>query len=67
MLVQELNRYAPKSDQITVREIPEGNSFLYQNGYRYTRGRKRVKRIECTQVFTGKIYLFHPEAKVKPL
>lgn len=66
-LIKVLRQYAPESDQISVQEIVEGENFLFRNGNQYTRGRKKIKRIECTEIATGKKYLFHPEAMVESI
>ncbi|MCY4298647.1 MAG: sprT domain-containing protein [Flavobacteriaceae bacterium] len=67
LLVKALNQYAPKTNHISVREIPIGKTFLFRNGIQYTRGRKKIKRIECIEITTGKKYLFHQEAMVRML
>ena len=67
LLIKTLRKYAPQTDQQSVQELSEGDVFLFKNGNQYTRGRKRIKRIECTEISTGKKYLFHPEALVVSL
>ncbi len=67
LLVKALNQYSPKSKLISVQDIAEGADFLFQNRRRYTKGRKKIKRIECIETSTGKKYLFHPYAMVESL
>lgn len=63
-LSQALKRYDPPSGTIPVIEIPQGDMFQLYNGKKFERGNKRVKRIECTELSTGKLYLFQPNAEV---
>ena len=48
-----------------VFEIPLGQLFKLYNGRIYRKGKKRIKRYECIEVKTGKLYLFNPNAEVK--
>ena len=48
-----------------VHEIPVGHVFRLYNGREFRRGDKRVKRIECIEIKTGKLYLFNPNAEVQ--
>ena len=48
-------------------EIPMGKRFRTENGRIFTKGKKRVKRYECTCEHTGQIYVFQPHAEVEPL
>jgi hypothetical protein len=57
--------YDPPSDLISVFDIPPGGNFKLYNGKRFKRGNKRVKRIECIEISTGRLYLFQPNAEVK--
>ncbi len=50
-----------------VFEIPKGAIFKIYNGKRFKKGDKRVKRYECIEVTTGKLYLFQPNAEVELL
>ena len=50
-----------------VYEISEGSQFKIYNGKIFQRGKKRVKRIECVEINTGKLYLFNPNAEVELL
>ena len=48
-------------------ELPQGSIFRIYNGRRFKKGPRRVKRYECTEVITGRIYLFQPNAEVELL
>lgn len=48
-------------------EIPLGRRFRIDNGRVFTKGKKRIKRYECTCEKTGQIYVFQPHAEVEPL
>lgn len=47
-----------------VVELPFGCVFQIHNGRLFKKGNKRVKRYECIEVSTGKLYLFPPNAEV---
>lgn len=59
-----LKSYDPENDKSYIFEIPEGSKFLIPNGRIFRKGKKRVKRYECTEIATGKIYIFQPNAQV---
>jgi len=67
VLSAALKKYDPLSDDIYVSELPLETLFEYSNGKVFKRGKLRRTRIECEEVATKKIYLFHPNAAVKPL
>ncbi|MGM0635198.1 MAG: SprT-like domain-containing protein [Bacteroidota bacterium] len=46
-------------------EIPEGSNFRLDNGKVFKKGKKRIKRYECTEVQTGRKYVFQPNAEVE--
>lgn len=48
-----------------VFELPVGSVFRLYNGKRFKKGRKRVKRYECVEIGTGRLYLFQPNAEVE--
>jgi len=53
------------TDKTYVFELPLGSVFRLYNGKLYKKGNKRVKRYECVEVATGKLYLFQPNAEVE--
>ncbi len=60
-----LKQFDPVNDKNYIFEIPAGGNFRLYNGKIFKRGNKRVKRYECLEVSTGKIYLFQPNAEVE--
>ncbi|MBT8254427.1 MAG: sprT domain-containing protein [Flavobacteriaceae bacterium] len=48
-----------------VHQVPVGSAFKLYNGKIFKRGNVRVKRIECVEIKTGKLYLFNPNAEVQ--
>lgn len=64
-LALALKQYDAPNDKIYVFNIPAGHYFKLHNGRIFKRGKKRVKRYECVEVKTGRLYLFNPNAEVK--
>ena len=62
-----LKQYDAPNDKNYIFEIPQGGLFRLYNGKIFKRGRKRVKRFECLEVATGRVYLFNPNAEVELL
>jgi hypothetical protein len=60
-----LKQFDPENNKNYIFEIPAGGTFRLYNGKLFKRGAKRVKRYECLEISTGKIYLFQPNAEVK--
>ncbi len=60
-----LKQYDPPNDKYYIFEIPYGGTFRLYNGKLFKRGNKRVKRYECVDLSTGRIYLFNPNAEVE--
>lgn len=54
-----------QSEKSYVYELPIGSVFQIYNGKLFRKGNKRIKRIECVEVKTGKMYLFQPNAEVE--
>ena len=48
-----------------VFQLPVGSIFRIYNGKLFKKGNKRIKRYECVEVGTGKVYLFQPNAEVE--
>ncbi|MFT4831109.1 MAG: SprT protein [Psychroserpens sp.] len=46
-------------------ELPFGSIFRIYNGKLFKKGNKRVKRYECIEIATGKVYIFQPNAEVE--
>ena len=55
------------SDKSYIFELLEGVDFRMPNGQVFKKGKKRIKRYECLDLSSGKVYLFQPNAQVEPL
>ena len=55
-----LKGYDPPNDKNYIFEIPEGGLFRLYNGKVFRRGAKRVKRFECVELSSVRVYLFNP-------
>ncbi|MGY0393133.1 SprT-like domain-containing protein [Bizionia sp. KMM 8389] len=60
-----LKQYDPETDKTYVFQVAHGQTFKLYNGKVFKKGNKRVKRIECMEIKTGKLYLFNPNAEVE--
>ncbi|MEN1785689.1 MAG: SprT-like domain-containing protein [Bacteroidota bacterium] len=54
-----------QSENTYVFELPKGSVFRLYNGKLFKKGDKRIKRYECIEMATGKLYLFQPHAEVE--
>lgn len=52
------------TDNTYMFEVPTGSVFRIYNGKIFKKGNRRIKRYECVEVATGKMYLFQPNAEV---
>lgn len=59
-----LKEFDPENDKSYIFEVPSGALFRSYNGKVFKKGKKRVKRYECVEVKTGRMYLFSPHAEV---
>ena len=64
-LALALKKYDLQNDKNYIFELPPNSLFRLYNGKIFKKGNKRVKRYECLEVATGKIYLFNPNAEVE--
>ncbi len=62
-----LKSFDPQNDKNYIFEVPHGGIFRIYNGKVFKRGVKRVKRYECLEIDSGKVYLFQPNAEVELL
>lgn len=62
-----LKQFDEPNDNTYIFEIPYGAKFKLYNGKVYVKQNKRVKRYECVEEKTGKLYLFNPNAEVELL
>lgn len=66
-LALALKQYDAPNDKTFVFEVPMGRTFQLYNGKVFKKVNKRVKRYECIEIKTGKLYLFNPNAEVQLL
>ncbi|MFD1615396.1 SprT-like domain-containing protein [Gelatiniphilus marinus] len=66
-LALALKQFDVPNNKSYVFEVPLGQAFKLYNGKIFKKGNKRVKRYECVELITGKIYLFNPNAEVELL
>lgn len=66
-LARVLKQYDEPNDKTYIFEVPIGGVFKLYNGKVFKKGKKRVKRFECMELKTGKLYLFNPNAEVELL
>lgn len=64
-LAYALKQFDESNDKTLVFEVPLGSTFKLDNGKIFKSIKKRVKRFECVEVKTGKLYLFNPNAEVE--
>lgn len=60
-----LKQFDPKNNKNYLLELPKGSIFRASNGKVFQKDRKRVKRYECIELSTGKIYIFQPHAEIE--
>lgn len=56
-----------KSDIYFIHEVPNGSKFRIQNGRIFQKKGLRVKRYECLEISTGRLFLFNANAEVEIL
>lgn len=59
-----LKQFDTANNKTYIFELPLGETFIFRNKKIFTKGKKRVKRFECIEISTGKVYLFSPNAEV---
>ncbi len=64
-LSRALKQYDEPNGKTYIFELPLGTIFKLYNGRTFKKGNKRVKRYECIELNTGKLYLFNPNAEVE--
>lgn len=62
-----LKQFDERNDKNYIFEIPYGSIFRIHNGKIFKKIALRVKRYECVEVSSGRIYLFNPNAEVELL
>lgn len=66
-LALALKQFDAPNDKTFIFEIPFGDKFKLYNGKVFIKQNKRVKRYECIEERTGRLYLFNPNAEVEVL
>src|SRR5690606_29158004 len=68
-LMRALKKYDVQKDGIVmVEQVAEGSVFDIGKGKLFRKGKKLRKRYQCTELATGKLYLFSPvyEVRIEP-
>jgi hypothetical protein len=65
LLALALKQFDEPNNKTFVFEVSLGETFKLYNGKVFKMGNKRIKRYECVEVKTGKLYLFNPTAEVE--
>lgn len=60
-----LKHFDPINGKKYIFELPHGSIFKIYNGKTFKKGNRRVKRYECTEISSGKTYIFQPHAEVE--
>ncbi|WP_461532205.1 SprT-like domain-containing protein [Sinomicrobium sp.] len=60
-----LKQYDPDNDKNFIFELPHGSLFRIYNGRIFRKGNRKIKRYECVEVASGRVYLFNPNAEVE--
>ena len=66
-LAYALKQFDEPNNKTFIFEVPLGENFKLYNNRVFKKGAKRVKRFECIEVKTGRLYLFNPNAEVELL
>jgi SprT protein len=64
-LALALKQFDAPNNKTYIFEVPFGTLFKLYNGRVFKMGPLRVKRYECLEIRTGKLYLFNPNAEVE--
>jgi SprT protein len=66
-LMRILKRYDRNpGKRVMLEQLAEGASFLIEGGKIFRKGKKLRKRFQCTELSTGRLYLFSPIYEVEP-
>lgn len=63
-LALALKQFDIPNNKTYIFQVPLGSNFKLYNGKIFKMGAKRVKRFECMELKTGRLYLFNPNAEV---
>jgi len=67
VLALKLKQFDVPNGKTFIFEVPEGAVFKLYNGKLFRKGLKRRTRFECTDMATGRLYVFNPNAEVELL
>lgn len=62
-----LQQFDLDNNKTYIYQIPPGSTFRISNGKVFKKGNKRIKRYECLEISSGKVYLFQPNASIELL
>ena len=65
VLSLKLKQYDAPNGKTFIFEVPEGSTFRLYNGKVFRKGPKRRTRFECTELASGRLYVFNPNAEVE--
>jgi hypothetical protein len=65
VLALKLKQYDAPNGKTFIFEVPEGATFRLCNGKLFRKGSKRRTRFECTELASGRLYVFNPNAEVE--
>lgn len=65
LLAIALKEYDPPSALSLLMDLPQGTVFRIKNGRTFKKGHLKVKRYQCVEVKSGRLYLFQPHAEVE--
>ena len=65
VLSLKLKQYDEPNGKTFIFEVPEGATFRLYNGKLFRKGPKRRTRFECTELPSGRSYVFNPNAEVE--
>jgi len=65
VLALKLKHYDAPNGKTFIFEVPEGATFRLYNGKLFRKGPKRRTRFECTDLASGRLYVFNPNAEVE--
>ena len=65
VLALKLKQYDAHNGKTFIFEVPLGATFRLYNGKLFRKGSKRRTRFECTELASGRLYVFNPNAEVE--
>ena len=65
LLAIALKQYDENETVSFTYQLPIGSTFRIKDGRVFVKGQRRIKCYDCTEVSTGKKYIFQPHAEVE--